>query len=175
MYILNRYILNKMESVLSADKKTLFQQDIILIYPLYKTEDGNLEFMDSTNHALIQEKSEEKTFRMAFHIQTVDCAMIYAVFNNNQWSNCLDLYKYTCLQRNGKQELYTLLIEGMFDIGISRLHTNYTTITDITPYDSPENSEIRLHYTTPRSCPENVARYSIHWDLFTPLHIENSY
>jgi hypothetical protein len=154
-----------------SDKNT-FQRNVILIDPVYKNEDGNLVFMDPNNHDLIEEKSEEETFRMAFHIQTVDCAMIYAIFNNDQWSNCLDLYRYICLQRNGKQELYNLLIEGMFDIGISKLCDNYNNITEITSYNSDENSELRLHYTASRSCKENVARHSINWDLFKDI-VEN--
>ena len=145
-----------------------FEQRVILIEPMYQTEEG-LEFIpDPNDYVFMQEKSDEGKFKLAFRFQTVDCAEIYAIFNNENWTNSLNLYKYTCLQRNTKKELYQLLIKGQFDIGISRMGS-YQLIKhhDITSYNHDDNDEIRLHYTQPRSVKDNVAWRSITWDLFS--------
>ena len=147
-----------------------FEQRIILIEPMYQTEEG-LEFIpDPNDYVFMQEKSDEGKFKLAFRFQTVDCAEIYAIFNNENWTNSLNLYKYTCLQRNTKKELYQLLIKGQFDIGISRMGS-YQLIKhhDITSYNHADNDEIRLHYTQPRSVKDNVAWRSITWDLFKDI------
>jgi len=147
-----------------------FEQHIILIEPMYQTDEG-LEFIpDPNDYVFMQEKSDEGKFKLAFRFQTVDCAEIYAIFNSEKWTNSFELYKYTCLQRNTKKELYKLLIEGEFDIGVSRLNS-YQLIKhhDITSYNHDDNDEIRLHYTQPRSVSGNVAWRSITWDLFKDI------
>ena len=138
-----------------------FEQRIILIEPMYQTEEG-LEFIpDPNDYVFMQEKSDEGKFKLAFRFQTVDCAEIYAIFNNDQWTNHYDLYRYICLKRNPKEELYRLLVEGQFDIGIAR-HGSYHVIKEITPYLHEHNNEIRMHYEDRRDVPGNVAHRSIH-------------
>lgn len=122
----------------------------VLIEPMYETEEG-LEFIPNPDdHEFIKEQSEKGTFKMAFHLHSIDGAEIYAVFNNDKWTNHFDLYRYICLKRNSKEELYKLLIEGEFDIGIARLGS-YHVIKEITPYSHDDNDEIRMHYSLPRT------------------------
>ena len=144
--------------------------EYIQIEPMYQTEEG-LEFIPNPNDTeFIKKQCELGNFKMAFHLQSVSCAAIYAIFNNDQWSNTYDLYKYICLKRNTKKELYDLLVEGKFDIGIARLRS-YHVIKEITPYSHDNNDELRLHYTAPKTLEENVAWRSITWDAFTELMI----
>jgi len=132
----------------------------LIIEPMYETEDG-LEFIPNPDNAdFIRGQSELGTFKMAFRIHSVDGAEIYAIFNNDQWTNHYDLYRYICLKRNPKEELYNLLIEGKFDIGIARLGS-YHVIKEIKPYSHEDNDEIRMHYEEPRSVPGNIAHRSI--------------
>lgn len=122
----------------------------VFIEPMYETEEG-LEFITNPNdHEFIKEQSEKGKFKMAFRLHSVDGAEIYAVFNNDKWTNSYDLYRYICLKRNSKEELYKLLIEGEFDIGIARLGS-YHVIKEITPYSHDDNDEIRIHYSLPRT------------------------
>lgn len=86
------------------------------------------------------------------HIQTVDCARIYAISERP-------------LRDIALQDLFTMLQKGNFKFGVTTYH-NYNTITAINDFHHEENSEILLHYTQPRSFPGNVAWRSIHWDLF---------
>ena len=144
--------------------------DNINIEPMYETEEG-LEFIPNPNdHDFIKEQCELGKFKMAFHLHSVDCATIYAIFNNNKWTNHYDLYRYICLKRNTKDELHTLLIEGNFDIGISRIGS-YHAIKEITPYSHDDNDEIRMHYELPRTAEGNIAHYSIHFgsDVFQEI------
>lgn len=132
----------------------------ITINPMYGTEEG-LEFIPNPQDlAFIKEQAELGNFKMAFHLHSVDCAEIYAVFNNDQWTNHVDLYRYICLQRNNKEELYNLLIEGEFDIGIARFGS-YHIIKEITPYSHDNNNEIRMHYEGPKDDSGNIAHRSI--------------
>jgi hypothetical protein len=142
--------------------------DFIRIEPMYETEEG-LEFISNPNNIeFIKKQSELKKFKMAFHIQSVTAAAIYAIFNNDEWSNSYDLYNYLCLHRNTKEELYDLLIEGKFDIGVARLGS-YHVIKEINSYSHDDNDEIRLHYTKPRTAEGNVAWRSITWDAFKDI------
>jgi hypothetical protein len=132
----------------------------VFIEPMYATEEGLKFILNTEDHDFIKEKCEEKTFKMAFHIHSVDGAEIYAIFNNDKWTNHYDLYRYICLKRNSKEELYKLLIEGEFDIGIARLGS-YHIITEILPYSHDDNDEIRMHYSLPRTTEGNIAHRSI--------------
>ena len=67
-----------------------------------------------------------------------------------------------------KKEMYDLLVEGKFDIGIARLRS-YHVIKEITPYSHNDNDELRLHYTEPRTFEGNVAWRSITWDAFKDI------
>ena len=145
----------------------------LTIEPMYETEEG-LEFIPNPDdHEFIKEQSEKGTFKMAFRLHSVDCAEIYAIFNNDKWTNHYDLYRYTCLKRNPKEELHKLLIEGEFDIGIARFGS-YHVIKEITPYSHDDNDEIRMHYSLPRTAEGNVAWRSIHFgsDVFHEI-VEN--
>ena len=140
----------------------------IQIEPMYETDEG-LEFIPNTNDIdFIKEQCELRKLKLAFRFQTVTCAEIYAIFNNDQWSNSYDLYRYVCLGRNTNKELYNLLIEGNFDIGIARLGS-YHAIKEITPYSHDNNDEIRLHYTQPKTTEGNIAWRSITWDAFKDI------
>jgi len=142
----------------------------VTIEPMYETEEG-LEFIPNPDdHEFIKNQCEEGTFKMAFRLHSVDCAEIYAVFNNDKWTNHYDLYRYTCLKRNTKKELHKLLIEGEFDIGIARLGS-YHVIKEITPYSHNDNDEIRMHYSLPRTAEDNIAWRSIHFgsDVFNEI------
>ena len=133
--------------------------------PMYETEEG-LEFIvNPDDYKAIQKQMDLGIFRMAFHFQTVDCACIYAVTNKDTWLFDIDVYKHLKKYPYTRRILLNLLKVGNFDIGVTRLG-NYHVITGITPYDSDENSEIRLHYNYPRSYAGNVAWRSIKWDLF---------
>jgi hypothetical protein len=133
----------------------------LIIEPMYETDEG-LEFIPNPENAdFIRIQAELGTFKMAFRIHSVDGAEIYAIFNNDQWTNHYDLYRYICLKRNPKEELYNLLIEGKFDIGIARLGS-YHVIKEIKPYSHEDNDEIRMHYEEARSVPGNIAYRSIH-------------
>lgn len=92
------------------------------------------------------------------HIQTVDCVRIYAIAERPLQQDI------TC------EDMFALLKKGEFKFGIARIN-NSNTITDITDFEHEDNSEIRLHYTQPRSFPGNVAWRSIHWDLFADFII----
>lgn len=139
--------------------------NIINIEPMYETDEG-LEFIKNPNDVeFIKKQCELGKFKMSFQIQTVTAAVIYAIFNNDQWSNNYDLYRYLCLRRNTNEDLYNLLVEGVFDIGIVRLG-NHHIIKEIIPYFHDDNDEIRLHYTEPRTTEGNVAWRSITWDVF---------
>jgi hypothetical protein len=145
----------------------------VLIEPMYETEEG-LEFIPNPDdHDFIKNQCEEKIFKMAFRLHSVDCAVIYAIFNNDKWTNHYDLYRYICLNRNSKQELHKLLIEGEFDIGIARLGS-YHIIKEITPYSHDDNNEIRMHYSLPRTVEGNIAWRSINYgsDVFYEI-VEN--
>jgi hypothetical protein len=140
----------------------------IQIEPMYETDEG-LEFITNPNDTeFIKHQCELGKFKMAFHLQTVTAAAIYAIFNINQWSINYDLYRYICLSRNTNEELYELLIEGKFDIGIARLGS-YHIIKEITPYSHDDNDEIRLHYTEPKTMEGNIAWRSINWDCFKDI------
>ena len=140
----------------------------IKIEPMYETDEG-LEFITNTNDIeFIKQQCELGNFKLAFHFQSIMCAEIYAIFNNDQWSNSYDLYRYICLRRNTNKELYNLLIEGNFDIGIARLGS-YHVIKEITPYSHDNNDEIRLHYTQPKTTEGNIAWRSITWDAFKDI------
>ena len=135
-------------------------KNTLIIEPMYQTEEG-LEFIPNPNDTeFIQRQSELGTFKMAFRIHSVTCAEIYAIFNNDQWTNHYDLYRYIRLNRNPKRELYNLLIEVKFDIGIGRLGS-YHVIKEITPYSHDDNNEIRMHYEEPRTAEGNIAHRSI--------------
>ena len=137
----------------------------IRIEPIYETEEG-LEFITNPNDKeFIKRQCELGKFKMAFHIQSVTAAAIYAIFNIDNWSISYDLYRYICLDRNTDEELYNLLIQGKFNIGIARLGS-YHIIKEITPYSHDNNNEIRLHYTEPRTTEGNIAWRSITWDAF---------
>jgi len=139
--------------------------NFIRIEPMYETEEG-LEFITNPNDTdFIKQQCELGKFKMAFQLQTVTAAAIYAIFNVDQWSMNYDLYRYICFSRHTNEELYELLIEGKFDIGIARLGS-YHVIKEITPYSHDDNDEIRLHYTEPRTTEGNIAWRSITWDAF---------
>ena len=139
--------------------------NFIRIEPMYETEEG-LEFITNPNDTdFIKQQCELGKFKMAFQLQTVTAAAIYAIFNVDQWSLNYDLYRYICFSRHTNEELYELLIEGKFDIGIARLGS-YHVIKEITPYSHHDNDEIRLHYTEPRTTEGNIAWRSINWDCF---------
>ena len=156
----------KMNSVkMNSAKINSAKINSIRIEPMYETEEG-LEFITNPNDAdFIKKQCELGKFKMAFHIQTVTAAAVYAIFNNDQWSNSYDLYNYICLNRNTEKELYNLLIEGKFDIGVARLGS-YHIIKEIKPYSHDDYDEIRLHYTEPRTTEGNVAWRSINYDTF---------
>ena len=138
------------------------------IEPMYETDEG-LEFITNPNDTeFIKQQCELGKFKMAFQLQTVTAAAIYAIFNTDQWSINYDLYRYLCFSRNTNQELYELLIEGKFDIGIARLGS-YHIIKEITPYSHDDNDEIRLHYSEPKTTEENIAWRSIKWDCFKDI------
>ena len=140
----------------------------IKIEPMYETEEG-LEFIPNPNDVdFIKKQSELGKFKMAFHVHSVTGAAIYAIFNNNEWSNSYDLYHYLCLHRNTNEEMYDLFIEGKFYIGVARLGS-YHVIKEITPYSHDDNDEIRLHYTKPRTAEGNIAWRSITWDVFRDI------
>lgn len=100
------------------------------------------------------------------HLQTVDCAIIYAIAEQDPGH-----------LSNGA--FLKMLQNGDFKIGVKRLNDindisdedekSYHIIYDITSYMAEENSELRLHYTQPRSYPGNIAWRSIHWDLLAEL------
>jgi len=139
--------------------------NFIRIEPMYETEEG-LEFITNPNDTdFIKQQCELGKFKMAFQLHTVTAAAIYAIFNVDQWSMNYDLYRYICFSRHTNEELYELLIEGKFDIGIARLGS-YHVIKEITPYSHDDNDEIRLHYTEPRTTEGNIAWRSITWDAF---------
>jgi hypothetical protein len=132
---------------------------------MYETEKG-LEFIVEPNDENeIQTQMDSGNFRLAFHFQTVDCACIYAVTNKNTW--LIDMQVYRHLRKNPytRRTLLKLLLLGHFDIGVMRIG-NYGIINDIKSYNDDENSEIRLHYTEPKTTRGNVAWRSIKWDLF---------
>ena len=145
----------------------------VFIEPMYETEEG-LEFIPNPDdHEFIKNQCEEGIFKMAFRLHSVDGAEIYAVFNNDKWTNHYDLYRYICLRRNSKEELHKLLIDGEFDIGIARLGS-YHVIKEITPYSHNDNDEIRMHYELPRTFEGNIAWRSINpgSDIFHEI-VEN--
>jgi hypothetical protein len=132
------------------------KMNCIKIEPMYETEEG-LEFIGNPNDSdFINKQCDLGKFKMAFHIQTVDCAAIYAVFNNAEWALNYHLYKFMTLISNTQKEMYDQLIEGRFDIGIARLGS-YHVIKDIKPYFHEDNDELRLHYTEPRTHEKNIA------------------
>lgn len=138
------------------------------IEPMYETDEG-LEFIANPNDTdFIKQQCELGKFKMAFQLQTVTAATIYAIFNNDKWTNTYDLYRFLCLTRNNNKEMYNLLINGNFDIGIARL-SSYHVIKEITPYSHDDNHEIRLHYTEPRTTEGNIAWRSITWDAFKDI------
>jgi hypothetical protein len=137
----------------------------VKLEPMYETDEG-LEFIvNPDDYTAIQKQMDLGKFRMAFHFQTVDCACVYGVTNKDTWVFDIEVYKYLKKYPYTRRTLLQLLKAGHFDIGVTRLG-NYHVITDITPYDVDENSEIRLHYTYPRSYAGNVAWRSMNWDLF---------
>jgi hypothetical protein len=139
---------------------TNIDSNMVLIEPMYETDEG-LEFISNPNNIeFIKEQCELRKFKMAFQLHVVDCSIIYAIFNNDKWSNTYDLYRYICLKRNTKNEIHKLLIEGNFDIGIARLNSNHI-IKEILPYSHDDNNEIRMHYSQPKSVKANIAWRSI--------------
>jgi len=145
-------------------------KNTITIEPMYETEEG-LEFIPNPDdHEFIKKQCEEGNFKMAFQLHAVSGATIYAVFNDDKWTNHHDLYRYICLRRNSKEELHKLLIEGEFDIGVARLGS-YHIIKEITPYSDDQNDEIRMHYGHPRWITGNIANRSISYgsDVFQEI------
>lgn len=128
----------------------------ILIEPMYHTEEG-LEFIPNPrDDVFIRNQCEMRNFKMAFAIHCIDGATIYAIFNNTNWTINYDLYMYLSSIKNIKKDLYELLIEGTFDIGIARMGS-YHVIREITSYDNDVNNEIRMHYSTMRNTEGNIA------------------
>jgi hypothetical protein len=153
---------------MNCTKMNCAKMNFIKIEPMYQTEEG-LEFITNPNDTeFIIKQCELGKFKMAFHIHSVTAAGIYAIFNIDQWTINEDLYRYLCLSRQTKEDLYDLLIEGKFDIGIARVGS-YHVIKEITPYSHDDNNEIRLHYTEPRTFEGNVAWRSITWDAFKDI------
>ena len=147
------------------------RDEIVILEPMYETEEG-LEFIVNPNDdKAIEQQIESDKFRLAFHFQSVDCVAIYAIIKKPLWEIDLAFYQY--LKRNpyDKKTLFNLLVMGNFDIGISQLGS-YHLVKDITAYDNEINNEIHMHYTQPKSNPENVAWRSITWDLFASLVTE---
>ena len=141
--------------------------DIITLEPVYITDDG-LEFIDPNDNEAIQKQIDAKTFQMVFHFQTVDCACIYGILTNRNWTYTMDIYHYLRTHPYNKVTLFKLLTKGEFDIGISRINS-YHRITEIMAYNDEDNREMHLHYTTLRSHEGNVARHSLNWDLFESI------
>ena len=139
----------------------------VMLEPMYETEEG-LEFIvNPTDYSAIQTQIDQSKFRLAFHFQTVDGACIYAVTNDTWY---MDSHIYRHLRKNPytRRMLLNLMKLGHFDIGVTYIG-KYHVITNIQSYFSEEQSEIRLHYSYPRSYAGNVAWRSIKWDLFKPL------
>jgi hypothetical protein len=137
----------------------------VILEPMYETDEG-LEFIVNPNdEKAIQTQMDLGKFRLAFHFQTVDCACIYGVTNKNTWIIDMQVYRHLKKYPYNLRTLLKLLVLGHFDIGVTRIG-NYHIISEIKPYTDEVNSEIRLHYTEPKTTKGNVAWRSINWDLF---------
>jgi len=68
------------------------------------------------------------------------------------------------------EEIFKLFLEGKYLIGTLEYYfkNQYENgfITNIKSFDEDEYSEIKLHYTKPRSHPGNCAWRTLKWDLF---------
>jgi hypothetical protein len=141
--------------------------DKIVLEPVYETEDG-LEFIDPNDTDAIQKQLDDNNFQLVFQLQTVDCACVYGILNQDNWMFNMETYMYLRANPYNKITLYKLLTKGEFDIGVARLNT-YHLIRNVMKYYDEANSEIRLHYSKPRSFEGNVAWRSLNWDLFEDI------
>lgn len=138
--------------------------NLVILDPMYETDEG-LEYINPADSKTIQEQIDTGRFRLAFHLQSVDCAAIHAVTKKNKWNIDWSVYNYLLKSPYDKRTLFKLLLLGDFDIGVSRIGS-YHIVREIKPYDDAINDEIRMHYTLPLSAPENIAWRSITWDFF---------
>ena len=158
----------------------------VLIEPMYLTEDG-LEFITNPeDKVFIEQQRALDKFYYGFHIQILDGAIVYALYQNHDpthYENMRRHYhkslydphfkkvhpvliaKSKILKECDLKTLYEELIAGQFDIGIAYVGS-YHVITRIKHYEHEDNDELRLHYTKPRSFEGNIAWRSIKWDLF---------
>jgi hypothetical protein len=112
-------------------------------------------------------------FKPVLHFQTVEGADYYMIANMIPNSIYIDINKgYTV------DEIYKYFITGNFMIGTINyyyftIHKYYKfIIKNLNNLDHDDNSEIKLHYTTNRSNPLNVAWRTINWDLFSDYVIQ---
>ena len=109
--------------------------------------------------AIIGEADGKPLINYVCHIQTIhNGAHIYAVVNHTSgWFNPAEQYS--------KGDILAKLIAGDLDIGFIAADKP-NVIKHIYPFHDEKYEEIRLHYTTDRSVPSNIAWRTITWDLF---------
>jgi hypothetical protein len=117
----------------------------------YYTDDG-LHLTQPAKNVVIEGTN------LVAHIQTADCAKVYIVLNK-RYNSMEEIVKCT------KSEIFAKVKAGEFDIGTATM-PNLDNILHIWPFGSPNNDEIKLHYTQPREYPGNIAWRSIKWDVF---------
>lgn len=142
--------------------------DKVVLEPVYITEEGHLEFINPKDTAFIQKQIDEKTFQLVFHLHSVDCACVYGILTNQKWPFTMDIYNYLIANPYNKMTLYKLLINGEFDLGISRIN-RYHLITEISEYFDDDNIELHDHYTKSKFYNGNIYWRSLNWDLFDDI------
>lgn len=158
--------LQKRQKTISTQQPTQYMFNIGY---LYLSTYGKIVKVEDPITTQIQTQTQIRNIPLPImHIQRVDHADIY-IIGNLDCIKLIDVYKSYTLS-----EIFTKFKNGYFSIGVIRDFYNHSDsdndtkniITDISDYYDDNNSEIRLHYTTSRDYPGNVAWNTITWDLF---------
>ena len=133
----------------------------------FNEKDNNIQILSNDKLELFNTENTENInqykpqYKPILYFQSVDCADIYIIANMIQ--NNIDINKGYTLD-----EIFTSFINNKFHIGSIQHYNNKDqyTIKNIKKLEDDDNSEIKLHYTTSKKNPNNIAWRTITWDLF---------
>jgi len=137
------------------------QNNIVLVQ-----DDGTVEKPKDPKDFFLLAGSDGNTKITAtvLKIQECDAVAIYLILTSGDEFKSLE-------------EIFKLFLEGKYLIGTSEYyfenHYENGFITNIKSFDEDDHSEIKLHYTKPRSYAGNCAWRTIKWDLFADFVPKN--
>lgn len=140
-------------------KKMKHENKLINFQLGYFNEEDNIQIL--SNDKKIENTENINQYKPILHFQSAEGADIYIIANMIQ--NNIDINKGYTLD-----EIFTNFINNKFHIGTIQHYNNKEQyiIKNIKTLEDDDNSEIKLHYTTSKKDPNNIAWRTITWDLF---------